>query len=178
MLKQFKYLSTQRWGWALVVLSCLGLLATALYFQYVLNLQPCIKCIYVRAGFAGMLAAGLVGLLAPRNLLLRLIALAGLLAGALFGAFQAHELLDIERITAEGGFASCAFFAEFPSWLKLDQWLPSVFEPTGSCGDSGWQFLGKSMAFWSAVSLWCYVAVAAVLLLAQFARLSDNPYRD
>ncbi|MDP5141610.1 disulfide bond formation protein DsbB [Rheinheimera baltica] len=177
MLQTLKFLTTQRWGWALVVLSSLGLLGTALYFQYGLNLQPCIKCIYVRSGFAGILLAGIIGLLAPKNALLRIVALLGVGAAAVFGALQAHELLSIEQLLVEGGFFSCSLFAEFPSWMPLDQWLPAIFEPTGSCGDTSWQFLGKSMAFWSALTLWCYAAVAALLLIAQVAKLSSNPYR-
>ncbi|HEX5793065.1 MAG TPA: disulfide bond formation protein DsbB [Rheinheimera sp.] len=177
MLQHFKRLSMQRWGWALVVLSCLALLGTALYFQYGLNMQPCIKCIYVRSAFTGILLAGIIGLLAPRNTLLRLIALLGMLAAAVFGIMQAYELLEIEQLLAEGGFFSCALFAEFPQWMPLDKWLPAVFEPTGSCGDTSWQFLGKSMAFWSAFSLWGYAAIAALLTVAQVARLSNNPYR-
>jgi len=177
MLQQFKRLSMQRWGWALVVLSSLGLLATALYFQYGMNLQPCIKCIYVRSAFSGILLAGIIGLMAPANTLVRMTALLGMLCAAIFGIMQANELLQIEQLLAEGGFFSCALFAEFPNWLPLDKWLPSVFEPTGSCGDTSWLFLGKSMAFWSAVSLWVYASIAAVLSVAQFVRISNNPYR-
>lgn len=177
MLHSLKALSMQRWGWLLVLLSCLVLLCTALYFQYGLNMQPCIKCINVRAAFTAILLASLLALLAPRNTLLRLVGLLGMLAGAIWGISEANELLHIEQLLAEGGFFSCSLFAEFPTWLPLDKWLPAVFEPTGSCGDTSWQFAGKSMAFWSAVSLWLYAVVAAVLLLSQPVRLSSNPYR-
>ena len=177
MLQNLKALSMQRWGWLLVMLSCLGLLGTALYFQYGLNMQPCIKCINVRAAFAAILLASVIGLLAPRNAFSRLLALVAMLAAAIGGVMQAQELLNIEQLLAEGGFFSCSLFAEFPSWLPLDKWLPAVFEPTGSCGDTSWQFFGKSMAFWSAVALYCYAVVAAILLLAQFVRISTNPYR-
>ncbi|KUM52702.1 disulfide bond formation protein DsbB [Rheinheimera sp. EpRS3] len=178
MLQKIKRLSMQRWLWMLLILSCLGLLASALYFQYGLNLQPCIKCIYIRSAFAGVLVAAIIGLLAPANALFRLLALFGALAAAGFGIMQANELLHIEQLLAEGGFFSCALFAEFPTWMPLDQWLPAVFEPTGSCGDTSWQFLDKSMAFWSAVSLWIYAVIAAILLLSQPVRISNNPYRD
>lgn len=177
MLQIFKRLSMQRRGWLLVVISALALLGTALYFQYVMNLQPCIKCIYIRSAFAGILLAGLVGLTSPKNALLRIVGLLLMLAAASMGILQASELLEIEQRLAEGGFFSCALFAEFPQWLELDKWFPAIFEPTGSCGDTSWQFLNQSMAFWSAVALWAYAAVAAVLLLAQFAKISNNPYR-
>jgi protein dithiol:quinone oxidoreductase len=176
MLQKIKRLSMQRSGWALLVLSCLGFLATALYFQYELNLQPCIKCIYIRAAFTGLLLAGIVGLLAPKNALLRNVALLGVLASALLGIHQAYQLLEVEQLLAEGGFFSCALFAEFPSWMPLDQWFPAIYEPTGSCGDTNWQFFGKSMAFWTAFTLWGYAVVASILLLSQFVRISNNPY--
>lgn len=177
MLQNFKRLSKQRWAWALVALSCLTLLGTALYFQYGLNMQPCIKCIYVRSAFAGILLASVIGFLAPTSMLLRVTALLGMLAAAIFGVLQASELLEIEQMLAEGGFFSCALFADFPQWMPLDKWLPEVFEPTGSCGDTSWQLLDKSMAFWSAVALYSYAAVAAIMLLVQPVRLSANPYR-
>ena len=55
----------QRWPestlpWRLLGLSALGLLATALYFQHVLDLQPCIKCIYQRTAVVGILISALL----------------------------------------------------------------------------------------------------------------------
>src|SRR5690606_17095159 len=120
------------------------------------NMQPCIKCIYVRSAFAGILLAGIIGLLGAKNTTVRVFALAGMLGAAVFGIQQAYELLSIEQLLAEGGFFSCSLFAEFPGWLALDKWFPGIFEPTGSCGDTNWQFLGESMAFWSAFALWGY----------------------
>lgn len=177
MLQQIKRLSRQRWPWAVLALSAFLLITLALYFQYYQNLQPCIKCIYIRSAFAGVLVFSCLGLLTPRTTILRLTALTGILACAAFGIMQAYELLEIEQLLAEGGFFSCSLFAEFPSWLPLDKWLPAVFEPTGSCGDTSWQLLGYSMAFWSAMALWGYAAVSALMLLVQPVKLSNNPYR-
>lgn len=177
MLQQIKRLSKKRWPWLLLILSCLALLASALYFQYGLNLQPCIKCIYIRSAFVGVLVAAIIGLLAPANALFRLLAITGMIGAAGFGIMQANELLHIEQMLTLGGFFSCALFAEFPQWMPLDKWLPAVFEPTGSCGDTSWQFLDKSMAFWSAVSLWVYAVIAVILLICQPVRISNNPYR-
>lgn len=177
MLQQIKRLSRQRWPWAVLAVSALLLIILALYFQYYQNLQPCIKCIYIRAAFAGVFVFSCLGLLAPRSGFIRLPALVGVLASAMFGIMQAYELLEIEQLLAEGGFFSCSLFADFPSWLALDKWFPAIFEPTGSCGDTSWQLFGFSMAFWSALALWGYVAVSALLLLVQPVKLSNNPYR-
>ena len=42
MLKFFKTLSVQRSGWLLLIISALVLEGIALYFQYGMELQPCV----------------------------------------------------------------------------------------------------------------------------------------
>ena len=177
MLATIKKISRHRLSWLLLFISALALVASGLYFQYGLNLQPCIKCIYIRAAFAGIIVAGLLGFLAPRQSIVRLLAIALWLASAAIGVYQAVELVDIEQTLAAGGFSSCALFAEFPNWLALDKWLPNVFEVTGSCGATDWHFLGLSMAYWSMLILSAYLLTAAVVLLSQLVRISNNPYR-
>lgn len=177
MLQAIKVLSLKRWPWLLLLVSALSLEGAALYFQYQLGYQPCIKCVYIRAAFAGIAVSALIGFLCPRSVLLRTLAIAGWLAAAIYGMQQAAELLEMEQMMLTGGFFSCSLFAEFPSWLPLDSWLPAVFEPTGTCGDTSWQFLNKSMAFWSWAILWAYVLSAAVILVCQPVRVSSNPYR-
>lgn len=177
MLATIKKTSRHRLSWFLLALSALALLASGLYFQYGLNLQPCIKCIYIRAAFAGVLLAGLLGLLAPKHDFLRLVATALWLISAAIGLYHAVQLVNIEQTLAAGGFSSCALFAEFPAWLALDKWLPAVFEVTGSCGAVDWQFLGLSMAYWSMLILAAYLLAALIVLIGQAARISDNPYR-
>ena len=177
MLATIKKISRHRLSWFLLLLSALALLASGLYFQYGLNLQPCIKCIYIRAAFAGILLAGLLAMLAPRQNALRLLALLLWLTSAAIGLYHALALVNIEQTLAAGGFSSCALFAEFPSWLALDKWLPSIFEVTGSCGAVDWQFLGLSMGNWSMLILAAYLLSAVVVLIGQAGRISNNPYR-
>ncbi len=177
MLATIKKISRHRLSWLLLFISASALIGIGLYFQYGLNLQPCIKCIYIRAAFAGILVAGLLGMLAPKQSMIRLLAIALWLVSAGIGLYQALELVNIEQTLAAGGFSSCALFAEFPGWLALDSWLPSVFEVTGSCGAVDWQFLGLSMAYWSMLILGAYLLTAVIVLLSQLARISNNPYR-
>lgn len=176
MFRALKSLSEKRWPWLLLACTALLLLITGLYFQYSLNYQPCIKCIYVRAAFAGILLAALLALLAPRQSLFRVVGIFAWLIAAVYGAIQAHELVTIEHTLASGGFTTCALFAEFPAWLALDKWFPSVFAVTGTCGGVDWQFLGLSMAEWSRLILAAYAVVALLVLLGQFTKRSKNPY--
>lgn len=177
MFKTLKSLSMQRWPWLLLALTALAMELTGLYFQYALNYQPCIKCIYIRVAFAGILLAALLALLAPRHAILRFVALSLWLGSALYGLYQAQELVKIEQILAEGGFTTCALFADFPTWLALDKWLPAVFEVTGTCGGVDWQFAGLSMAGWSRLIMLAYSFIAILITLSQFTKLSRNPYR-
>ena len=66
----------------------------------------------------------------------------------------------------------CGFFAEFPSWFKLDEWLPSVFAPTGICGDASWDFAGLTMVQWIIIIFICNAVTAGLWVL-----LSCLPYR-
>jgi protein dithiol:quinone oxidoreductase len=133
--------------WLLLTLSALALEVTALYFQYGLDLDPCVLCVYQRAAVIGILLSALIGLLSSRYAIGRSIAYAGWGASAGWCLYLALKLSGMQL-----GFIapslSCDVNAKFPAWLKLDQWLPSVFQPTGFCGDIQWQFLGLSMPQW------------------------------
>ncbi|CAM3876826.1 disulfide bond formation protein DsbB [Rheinheimera salexigens] len=177
MLQKIKSLSSKRSVWLLLIITITAFLATALYFQHVMNIQPCIKCVYIRAAFSAMLFAALIGFITAKITILRSLALIGVIAAAVFGLNQANELLEIERVIAAGGFSTCAFFAEYPSWLPLEQWLPAVFEPTASCGDDSWSLLDRSMAFWTSIILYSYIIVLTLFLLCQVVKVNSNPYK-
>ncbi|GAL10002.1 periplasmic thiol:disulfide oxidoreductase DsbB [Vibrio astriarenae] len=51
--------------------------ATALYFEHVMLLAPCVMCIYERVAMLGIAVAALIGAIAPRNPVIRWLGLAG-----------------------------------------------------------------------------------------------------
>lgn len=136
--------------WLLLALSALALEGAALYFQYGLELDPCVLCVYQRAAVMGILLSALIGLLAPRLPLARMTAYLGWGTASLWCLYLALKLSGMQL-----GFIapslSCDVNARFPGWLKLDQWLPAVFQPSGFCGEIQWQFLGLSMPQWMIV---------------------------
>lgn len=167
MLKTFKYLSTQRGAWLLLAAIALALEGVALYLQHVMQVEPCNECIYVRVGVLGIALAGLLGALAPRYMVMRLVALAAWLGALGWSLSRINLLLDLERVVRAGGEASCKRFKGFPDWLPLDTWLPNVFEPRAMCGTVSWVFLGQSVTFWIGVALSGMAVVAILVLLAQ-----------
>ena len=49
-------------AWALLALTGLALEAVALWFQYVMELQPCVYCIYIRVAVVGLVLAAVIGM--------------------------------------------------------------------------------------------------------------------
>ncbi|MBN7824937.1 disulfide bond formation protein DsbB [Bowmanella dokdonensis] len=159
---------TRSWPWAMLFLSALLLELTALYFQYGMGLAPCIMCIYQRNAVFSILFAGLVGMLGHNYLPGRLVAFLLWGVGAVWGGLVAMEHVDIQT-AANPFFTVCEIVPNFPDWLPLHEWIPSVFAATGDCGDIDWSFAGMSMPQWMIVVFALYSAVLAVILSIRIA---------
>ena len=172
MLRFFKDWSLQRSGWLLLFISAIGLDLTALYFQYGMGLQPCVMCIYERVAVLGIAFSGLIGFIAPRVLILRLIALGIGLWGAIKGLFIAYAHMDFQMNPAP--WKSCPIVPNFPQTMPLHEWFPSVFKPTGSCSEISWQWLGLTMVQWLVVAFAIYTLVLVLVLLSQMKKSTEN----
>ncbi len=163
-------INQSRAAWILLFITALGLELFALYFQYVLHLEPCVLCVYERTAVSLILLAGVVGFINPKLLLLRLCGYLLWASGVIFGLY-----LSIRHSGIQMGLirdSSCEFVANYPSWIQLDRWLPWLFNPTGYCEDIQWQFLGMSLPQ-------SMVLVNAILLLALILVLvREFRYRD
>src|SRR5690606_2660436 len=76
-LTRIAQLPTQRWAWALLALSSFALIGAAMYFQYVLDLKPCVRCIYQRTAVLAIGLVALVPLLNPQIKPLKWLGLVG-----------------------------------------------------------------------------------------------------
>lgn len=163
--------------WGLLFLGFVFYESCGLYFQYYLHLNPCIECVYERACFMFFAVAAIIGLIAPRVLLLRLVATLVWLASSVKGLLISIEHRGFEVAYVESlknPFAAsetCGFFAEFPSWFKLDEWLPQVFAPTGICGDAAWSFASLTMVQWVEIIFACNTIVSGIFIILCFFRL-------
>jgi len=143
MLSRMNALGSSLCYWLLLLVSALGVVAIALYFQYALQEYPCVLCIHVRIG---ILALALVSLFAlwlrryviPRLLLhfMTVIIAAGLLE-------RSYQLLGTERGFT---FSDCGFDLGMPPWFALDRWFPLLFEVQTSCGYTPELLFGVTMA--------------------------------
>ena len=164
MLSTLKSLSTQRWPWLLLAFSALVLELTALYFQHVMKLEPCVMCVYERITMMGIILAGLIGASAPQNLWVRLTAFTVWAVSAVWGVALALEHTNFQMNPSP--FATCDFFPNFPTWLPLHEMIPWLFNPTGDCADIVWQFFGYSMPQWLIVSFSIYCILFVVIAIS------------
>lgn len=168
MLSAIKSFSMGRKAWLLLAISSFALEATALYFQHGMGLVPCVMCIYQRLALLAILAAGLIGCIAPRNFLVRWLALLLGFYGAVKGLLLAIKHVDYQLNPAP--WNQCSFIPEFPQTMPLNKWFPALFEAGGSCNDIKWQFLGMSMPQWLIVVFAIYLIVIGIMILSQFKR--------
>lgn len=108
----------------------------------------------------GIWVVALAGIFLRKCLYLRGVVLGGWLmvsAGGLNIAVQ-HLMLQIKPSI----FAACVAQVDFPAFLPLNEWLPSVFMAYGACEESVWSFAGVTMVQWI-VALF---AINTVLALA------------
>lgn len=170
MFNYFKELSLSSSAWLLLTTSCVALEATALYFQHGMGLNPCVMCIYERLALFAILIAGIIGMLAPRNALVRWIALLLGLFGSIKGLNLALKHTDYQLNPAP--WNQCSPFVEFPETLPLNKWFPNVFEATagGDCAKIVWKFFDLSMPQWLIAIFAVYLVIFVLIILSQFKR--------
>lgn len=138
-----------RASWLVLSGTALCLEGAALYFQYIMKLDPCVMCIYQRLALFGILVAGLIGITAPKYLIIRVLGAIGWVISATWGLKLALALVDMQNNPSV--FSTCSFLPNFPAWMPLHEWFPWFMLPTGMCTDIPWQFMGVTMAEWMVV---------------------------
>lgn len=174
MLRFFKALSLSRGGWLLLVISGIILEGIALYFQHGMLLNPCVMCIYERVAVFGIIFAGLIGMIAPKFWLFRFSAILFSLACAVKGVLLSWKHLDYQLNPSP--WNQCPVVPDFPSTLPLDKWMPFIFQPSGSCSEVSWQFLGLSMVQWLVVIFIIYTLLMSLVLISQI--VNHRPKRN
>ncbi len=168
----FTRFTHSRLSWSILTSTALALEAAALYFQYVMKLDPCVMCIYQRLAVFGIFAAGLFGMSAPRYLIVRILATIGWAVSATWGLKLALALVEMQSNPSP--FATCSFLPNFPSWMPLHEWFPAFMLPTGMCSDIPWQFMDVTMAQWMVVAFSGYL-VALLLFIVPILTGSNKP---
>jgi disulfide bond formation protein DsbB len=161
--------SMKRGAWIALAVTALLLEASALFYQYGLHLNPCVMCIYIRMAVLGLVAAGLLGAIAPSRPVVQFLGFAawGLAAGE--GLVLSRELIAIQAADPFSFTAVCSFLPRFPGWLPLHEWFPTFFMPTGNGTDEVWHGRGLSMAQWRQGIVIAYLVVLVIVVVARLA---------
>jgi disulfide bond formation protein DsbB len=154
---------------ALIVAIMALSMAGALYFQYVLHLEPCPLCVLQRVAIiaAGLAAAlGLAVGAALGQLAAGLLALLFSLAGAGIAGWHSWLLAAPHEESLSCGRPFEWFHDDFP----LAVWLPKLFAGQGDCVSLDWTFLGLAIPHLSLIAFVLLIALAALATRAAWRR--------
>jgi len=151
----------------LLILASLGILGTALLFQYVGGLFPCQLCIWQRWAYVAAIVPLLPALLPGQRPAFRglMLALGGL-------AFLAGTGIAFFHVGVEQhwwpGLSSCSGAA---GAATLDDLRAQLLEaPLVQCDQIAWSLLGISMAGWNALLSLILAGIALAAALTSFRR--------
>lgn len=167
MFSTLAYINRSSFFWIAMIVICLSMESVALYYQYVLDYGPCVLCVQIRAWILAILIVSIFGLLVRKNHLALIITNLVSLCFAAGMLERSYMTLGIERGFIEG---SCTLNSGFPSWLTLDKWLPSVFEPWEACGYTPELLFGITMAEGLIVLAAGWTAMLLVMLIVSLKK--------
>jgi disulfide bond formation protein DsbB len=158
----------RRWLNLTGVGSVVGLIAYALFAQYILDLEACPLCIFQRVAF---IVAGVVflvaGLHSPAGPIARVYAMFGLAASGIGGGIAGRHVyiqhLPPDQVPSCGPGLDYLFDA-FP----VAEAIEMVFTGSGECAEINWSFLGLSMPGWALV--W-FLLLGALSVVANWTRV-------
>lgn len=160
-----KTFSLSRTSWTLLLLFVIFFTACAVVFQHVMNLAPCVMCIYERIAMLSIGGFAIIGMINPNSTILRWVGLAGWGASAYKGL-----MLSLEHVHYQTSiFATCEALS-LPSWAPLNVWFPQFFEAPGDCSEIAWEFLTLSMPQWLVIIFAGNLLALGVIVLSQFAK--------
>ncbi len=178
MFQLVKLVCESRFFWFLLLVAGIAFEGCGLYFQYNLNLDPCVNCVYERAYFLGFIAVGFIGAIASNFLIVRFLCSVGFLASSIGGLLITFEHYQSYNSSSIFG-STCKLKTEFPDFLPLDEIAPFMFKAVGVCSDKlDWEFLGQSMPFWILVIFGVSTIVAALLFLSNFIKKKKKSLSD
>lgn len=166
LLNYFYKFTTRKISWLLFGIVALIFEFCALYFQHVLKLNPCTLCIYQRCVIFGFLGIGILGVLfCHKYIITRLFLILSWIILSFIGLNLSINQANLQFFPQVS--ETCPIRPTFPTWLKLDEWIPTVFKASGFCSEKVWNFLTLEMSQWMIIIFLCYIVVAVFFLFTQ-----------
>lgn len=160
----------RRWPFLLMAFVAFCLAAASLFSQYALHVEPCEHDVYNRLAIVGLMAAGMVLAINPRNLVVILTGYVLWSSSAIYGFVNSFAMFDLYR--KHDGFAILLSWRQaprFPFGLPLHAWFPQFFRPSGTWGTNDltilWINMGQCMVWVFAAFMLAFLVNAAFRLL-------------
>jgi disulfide bond formation protein DsbB len=172
MLMFLKKFSQARTSWILLLLSSIIFLGCGFFFQYVKELNPCHLCIIQRISFLIIGLGALFPLINPAKDILRNFGLLFWAGGAGLGLYSAIKLVYIQANPVTDLFGSCSLSAEdLINNYPFLEWFPMMFEATGDCSKSSWNFYGiATMEQLTLVIFSVHIIALFAVVISQFKK--------
>ena len=146
---QLTSLSTQRWLLFAGAASCAALMATALYMQHVMRLDPCPLCVFQRIFVIALGVVMLIAAIHNSNGVARRIYGALMVVVGALGVVVAGRHVWLQNLP-EDQVPECGPGLEYMlDAFPLAEALSMVFRGSGECAEVQWTFLGLSIPGWT-----------------------------
>lgn len=175
MLLWLKQCSISTKIWVLLWLSTVFFLASSIYFQHYLNLEPCVLCIYERTTVIALFIVTLLLVFSARIGLIRVVLLLALIIISIKGLSLSVEHINFQQNPMP--WQQCPIAVEFPKFMPLDQYIPSLFKATGDCSEITWSLWGFSMPQFLKAIFIGYLVVFTLFLISQLKRIKQGSRR-
>ena len=153
------------WYWLLLIGVGLASEGLALFYQHVLDYQPCVLCIHTRIWMLGFIVIAALALLIRPSEKLLVVAHALIMLIMIGLLERSYQLLGTERGWI---FGSCDFDLGLPEWLALQEWIPSVFKVWEACGYTPELIFGITMAEALLALSAIFVLISLALMIVAF----------
>lgn len=158
--------TAQTWAISICLLSG-GLLTGALYFEFVLGLDPCPLCMMQRIWFLLTAVVAYVSLL--HNPKWGIYPLIGILCAAI-GAYFASRQLWLQSLP-EDQVPSCGPDLQYMlDVLPMSDVLTAMTQGTGDCAKTAWSFIGITLPGWALLGFITLAGFAIMQLRAGLHR--------
>lgn len=155
---------SQRWLFVTGSVFCLVLLGVALYFQYVMGLEPCPLCIFQRVFVVVLGAIMLAAALHNPRAAGRRVYGALMLVFAALGIVVAGRHVWLQSLPADQVPACGPGLEYLLQTFPLTRALELIFKGSGECAEIQWTFLGLSIPAWTLL-VFIGLALFSVFLL-------------
>jgi disulfide bond formation protein DsbB len=152
---------SQPLAWLLAAI-CAGGLATGLFVQHVLGLEPCSLCVLQRLGFVLILLTAVPLAALPRRHLGATVLAVALVAAALFGFGIAAYQVWLQAFPPAMSSCGAGIGAYLEGW-PFEQALRWVFDAQGDCSRSSFEILGITLPQWGLIAF-AFLSTAALRL--------------